>query len=602
MQQRKDYKMNIWSILGIDQTTDKKAIRHAYSEKSKECNPETEPEKFQQLYQAYHEALEFAKSNQNETWDFFGEESSEEKETTSPKFDNLEAVQEVKEPNRKVHTTTLFDNIDRKQEPEEALSEPAEEPQANLFDHAFYINSSPAVQTALTAFQEFFISEGKKDWKEFVTTQEFLKVQFEENFASQLAAFLRTQTLYPVEALPYDMVKELYFCYYPFMNEHDDDFFENGFTELSKVLHRNKDISKIEEQHGDPVSASEVEKYKVYYGLHKAIKERGKRQRITEWNYYIDKAAREYFVAGGKTSRRDKYLYKLLAYLIEEGPVFSDKIYNLLIDKMQLLQSENSSEKQMRKPLCDAIIAKGVDIPTVTQEIAQDIEERRKLLAVFKDLYNRDFTDADRTMLRKFFREGLYFKYHLHSYFMNYNLCVFANNHRLYSKIFLEEYLAFYDEVYEQTNTDVGKVVYTIFSTYLKENTGEDDAQEIRDDKYEWVKKHFFEEGFTRVWQSSSKGAMRVIYRGILEEQFAALAELRGYEWEMWDDGYISAVNDGDTYIFSYDKVNEKVTLSIKEYYQLLEEMLEVYMGKYFVVSSEKDKLNGLKEKAREVL
>lgn len=49
--------MTFWELLGLEATTDTKKIRHAYAAASKECHPETDPERFQQLYRAYQEAL-----------------------------------------------------------------------------------------------------------------------------------------------------------------------------------------------------------------------------------------------------------------------------------------------------------------------------------------------------------------------------------------------------------------------------------------------------------------------------------------------------------------------------------------------------------------
>lgn len=53
--------INIWKILGIEPTTDKKAIRRAYAARSKETHPEEKPEEFRMLYEAYQKALEYAK-------------------------------------------------------------------------------------------------------------------------------------------------------------------------------------------------------------------------------------------------------------------------------------------------------------------------------------------------------------------------------------------------------------------------------------------------------------------------------------------------------------------------------------------------------------
>lgn len=51
-----------------------------------------------------------------------------------------------------------------------------------------------------------------------------------------------------------------------------------------------------------------------------------------------------------------------------------------------------------------------------------------------------------------------------------------------------------------------------------------------------------------------------------------------------------------------YDKVEEKVTLSSKEYLNLLKELLDLYMNKYFCTLSEKEKWKTLKEKAESIV
>ncbi len=54
--------MNLWEILDISPTTDKKIIKKAYAARSKIFHPEEKPEEFEQLYQAYQEALAYAKN------------------------------------------------------------------------------------------------------------------------------------------------------------------------------------------------------------------------------------------------------------------------------------------------------------------------------------------------------------------------------------------------------------------------------------------------------------------------------------------------------------------------------------------------------------
>ncbi len=52
--------MDIWKMLGIEPTTDKRAIRRAYAARTKEIHPEEKPEEFKQLHKAYQMALGYA--------------------------------------------------------------------------------------------------------------------------------------------------------------------------------------------------------------------------------------------------------------------------------------------------------------------------------------------------------------------------------------------------------------------------------------------------------------------------------------------------------------------------------------------------------------
>lgn len=52
--------MDIWEILDIDPTTDKKAIKKAYAQRSRVIHPEEKPDEFRILYEAYQAALKYA--------------------------------------------------------------------------------------------------------------------------------------------------------------------------------------------------------------------------------------------------------------------------------------------------------------------------------------------------------------------------------------------------------------------------------------------------------------------------------------------------------------------------------------------------------------
>lgn len=53
----------IWEVLGIEPTAEKRAIRSAYSERAKQCHPEENPQEFKRLHEAYQAALAYAAKN-----------------------------------------------------------------------------------------------------------------------------------------------------------------------------------------------------------------------------------------------------------------------------------------------------------------------------------------------------------------------------------------------------------------------------------------------------------------------------------------------------------------------------------------------------------
>lgn len=57
--------MNMWKTLGIEPTTDKRTIKRAYAKMAALYHPEEQPEKFQQIYDAYEQAISYAERYAN---------------------------------------------------------------------------------------------------------------------------------------------------------------------------------------------------------------------------------------------------------------------------------------------------------------------------------------------------------------------------------------------------------------------------------------------------------------------------------------------------------------------------------------------------------
>ena len=61
--------MSFWQVLGIEPTDDKKVIKRAYAKQLKVNRPEEDSIAFQQLNEAYQQALDFDISQETEIED-----------------------------------------------------------------------------------------------------------------------------------------------------------------------------------------------------------------------------------------------------------------------------------------------------------------------------------------------------------------------------------------------------------------------------------------------------------------------------------------------------------------------------------------------------
>lgn len=92
--------MNIWETLGIEPTTDVKLIRRRYAELVRLYHPEDQPEIYQEIVEAYQEALTYARSRKTRL------ENSLRKASDSQKATELE-----EEANGKPNSSLNFENL-----------------------------------------------------------------------------------------------------------------------------------------------------------------------------------------------------------------------------------------------------------------------------------------------------------------------------------------------------------------------------------------------------------------------------------------------------------------------------------------------------------
>lgn len=149
--------MNIWKILHIKATTDKKAIKKAYALRSKTIHPEEKPEEFSQLYEAYKMALQYAKHGEG-----------------------IEEV-EIEEP---VSFSALYHEVSV-----------IEEPQAPSELTIFFAEQQKYREACMKDFQKalkrMYESQGLNGeaqvWQSYLKTKEFKEIQMDSKVIRQMA-------------------------------------------------------------------------------------------------------------------------------------------------------------------------------------------------------------------------------------------------------------------------------------------------------------------------------------------------------------------------------------------------------------------------------
>lgn len=155
--------MDIWGILEINETTNIKLIKRAYANKTKEIHPEEQPEEFQQLYDAYHAAIAYAK--------LLSSPSESDVEKQYFKSDTI--------PFETIDEENLFANFDfealRKHKKKAILdlNEVFNNPQWNIV----------------------------KQWKQYIASESFQYIKNDQEFIEYLYYFLRLKRILRRDAL-----------------------------------------------------------------------------------------------------------------------------------------------------------------------------------------------------------------------------------------------------------------------------------------------------------------------------------------------------------------------------------------------------------------
>lgn len=184
--------MDIWEILGIDDTQNIAEIKHAYAEQSKKYHPETHPEEWKILHTAYQQAMKLARGQQVAPiihTDNISLATTKENVTAPILPDKVEIPvipQETKESNK-------YDQF---------LEEVKKSPKKEM--------TNPELQSLITEFEDLLHDSTRypypSQWMNFITDSRFLKYQYHPKFIKEMTKNLennRIDELQPRYAIIY---------------------------------------------------------------------------------------------------------------------------------------------------------------------------------------------------------------------------------------------------------------------------------------------------------------------------------------------------------------------------------------------------------------
>ncbi len=186
----------IWTLLGIAPTSDKKTIRSAYAAQSRLHHPEEEPEYFVELNQAYRQALSLARtaeadgSGENR----IGRSGEEDRNSNHAEFTQL-------------YTGT--GNEKDKEESDSLLERLADARQKAIRQSM----ETGALHDFIALFTNPKQAKAADTWKRFFLSEAFLREQYTEDFAGGLYTYLMGQQICPCDNLPAGLLQELAIAY-----------------------------------------------------------------------------------------------------------------------------------------------------------------------------------------------------------------------------------------------------------------------------------------------------------------------------------------------------------------------------------------------------
>lgn len=344
--------MNIWETLGIEPTTDVKLIRRRYAELVRLYHPEDQPEIYQEIVEAYQEALTYARSRKSRSENRLRkasdsqkatelEEEANEKPNSSLNFENL--TEETRIENEESETSSL-DFSDYQQSTDktsdsfifETFKAEEDEPKSPL-DFSSYNEAAYLIRNAIESIvgnDDYNQEEQEHLWRQF-----FHQYQFDMDIVQSV---LEEMDVYIFNK------SEQFSIVIPLLEDYVPDFRYWGYYYKLKYWQVKRDIA--EEEGSSLESAQEAtEQFSYSYQLcQKILQDSNKANQLSSWIEFFKHPYLAFMVLDQVNQNRQIIKsVPVLTYILEKNrQVMFEEDYSLLDDLTHYLEQlkEESGE------------------------------------------------------------------------------------------------------------------------------------------------------------------------------------------------------------------------------------------------------------------
>ena len=336
--------MNIWETLGIEPTTDVKLIRRRYAELVRLYHPEDQPEIYQEIVEAYQEALTYARSRKarpenrlrkasdsKEATEL--EEEANGKPNSSLNFENL--TEETKIENEESETSSL-DFSDYQQSTDKTSNsfnfetfKAEEDEQKSTLDFSSYNEAAYLIRNAIESIvgnDDYNLEEQEHLWRQFFSQYQY-DMDIVQSVLEEMDVYIFNKS-------------EQFSIVIPLLEDYIPDFKYWGYYYKLKYWKVKRDIA--EEEGSSLESAQEAtEQFSYSYQLcQEILQDSNKANQLSSWIEFFKHPFLAFMVLDQVNQNRQIIKsVPVLTYILEKNrQVMYEEDYPLLDDLADYLE------------------------------------------------------------------------------------------------------------------------------------------------------------------------------------------------------------------------------------------------------------------------